>query len=321
MAFEYGAFAIYAAVFLALRAVPRRYDVVQIHNPPDFLIVAGIVPRLFGARLVFDIHDFAPDMFEMRFGGTRLARMALPILRAIEKWACARADRVITVHEPYRKALADRGMRSGRVTVVMNSLDERLLPRIVAPAQREPRFRIVHHGTITPHYGVDLLVRSAAQIRVEVPNVALEVYGEGDALPSAKRLAEELQLNGQAWFSNGYLDQGDVLAQIAGASVGVVANLPIPRNELVVPAKLFEYVALGIPVVAADLASIREYFGPDEVAFFRPGDSQDLARALLHVASDWDDALHRARRARARYEAYRWNGNADVYTSLLGNLA
>ncbi len=321
MAFEYVAFAAYAAFFLARRAFPRRYDVVQIHNPPDFLIAAAVLPRLFGARMIFDVHDFAPDMFEMRFSDARVSRVTLPILLAFERWACALADRVITVHEPYRQALLDRGTRSDRVTVVMNSLDEGLLPRTLISARREPRFRIVHHGTITPHYGVDLLVRSAAQVRVDVPNVALEIYGEGDALPAAKRLAEELQLDGHAWFSDGYLDQRDVLARIAGASVGVIANLPIARNELVVPAKLFEYVALGIPVVAADLLSIRRYFGPEEVCFFRPGDVEDLTRALLHLASHWPQALERAALARARYEAYRWAENADIYTGLLSELA
>src|SRR5436190_6751098 len=68
---EYLGFTIAATGMLALRSPVRRYDVVQIHNPPDFLVVAGIAPRLFGARVLLDIHDLAPDMLDMRYGGRR----------------------------------------------------------------------------------------------------------------------------------------------------------------------------------------------------------------------------------------------------------
>ena len=59
----------------SLLAVRRRYRVVHIHNPPDFLIMAAAVPRLLGAKVIFDVHDLSDDMFAMRFG-SRPARMS-----------------------------------------------------------------------------------------------------------------------------------------------------------------------------------------------------------------------------------------------------
>ena len=68
---EYLGFSLLAANRVARLHHELRYGVVQIHNPPDFLMAAAVVPRLTGARVVFDIHDLSPELFV-----TRLARAA-----------------------------------------------------------------------------------------------------------------------------------------------------------------------------------------------------------------------------------------------------
>ena len=158
---EYVAFTLLSAVdVLPLRR--GRYDVVQVHDPPDFLVLAALVPRLFGARIIFDVHDIASYMFGMRFGGRSGAEAAERALRVVERLAAAMSTAVLTVHEPYREELTKHGIPREKITVVMNSLDEALLP----PPRPEPwtdqEFRIVYHGTVTPAYGVGLIVEAAA---------------------------------------------------------------------------------------------------------------------------------------------------------------
>ena len=75
---EYLGFTFLASFRAALLAVDRRYDVVHVNNPPDFLIVSAFVPKLLGARVIFDVHDLAPDMFAMRFGRRPAARLGGP---------------------------------------------------------------------------------------------------------------------------------------------------------------------------------------------------------------------------------------------------
>jgi glycosyltransferase involved in cell wall biosynthesis len=102
--------------------------------------------------------------------------------------------------------------------------------------------------------------------------------------------------------------------------VGVIPNLPTQLNRFALSSKLFEYVALGVPVVSADLPTIREHFADDEVRFFRAGDADALAEALRDVASDLAAARARAKRALQRYEAYRWPRNAARYAELLSRI-
>lgn len=314
---EYLGFTVLATAWLALH--PRRRRIVQVHNPPDFLAIAGLLPKLLGNRMIFDVHDLSPDIFSMRFDGKRGSRLANRLLRLTEKVATCLANQVITVHEPYRRELITRGVKPDKVSVVMNSLDESLLPEPAARVASDS-FRVVYHGTITHWYGVETIVEAAAQASLEIPDLRVELYGDGDALPAVRELASRHGLDDRFSSSGAYLPHRDTLAAVSGASVGVVPNLANRLNRFALSSKLFEYVMLGIPVACSRLPTLEEHFGEDELLFFEPGDSADLARALLAIAQDPAGAAQRAERARARCEEYRWQRNAELYAALLDRL-
>lgn len=82
---EYFGFA--GAVALLFLLPRHRYGVVQVRNPPDFLLVPALVARGRGARLLLDVHDLSSDMFAMRFSGRAWGGLADSALQAIERWA------------------------------------------------------------------------------------------------------------------------------------------------------------------------------------------------------------------------------------------
>lgn len=315
---EYLLFAGLAAGVVGARAISRRYDVVHVHNPPDFLIISALIPRLLGSRVIFDIHDRSPDMFTMRFPGRAGARVSV-VLQRLERLATTFADAVVTVHDPYVRELVAGGTPSEKATVVMNSLDERLLP---APQPRTPGpFRVVYHGTVTPHYGVHLLVDAVAETVRQGLDVRVEIIGGGDAVPALKRRVAALGLSERIAIEGRFLPHMAVLKRVNGASVGVIPNLPTPLNRFALSSKLFEYVVLGVPVISAALPTIQEYFSGDEILFFEPGSADSLADALLAVARDPEGADSRAEQARRRYGSYRWDVNARAYIAILDRLS
>jgi glycosyltransferase involved in cell wall biosynthesis len=317
---EYLSFTALALVRSAAHSLRHRVDVVQVHNPPDFLVVASLVPRLLGAKVVFDVHDLSPDMFMMRFDNPA-GGIVDRALTGVERLAAGAADAVLTVHEPYRQELARHGVPAEKVSVLLNSLDEDLLPTDSNPPAGAKGFRIVYHGTITPHYGVELLVEAAARARATIPGLRLDLYGAGDALPRIRERAHILGLDSMLTVAPRPLPQREVLEAVRFASAGVIPNLPLRLNRFALPTKLFEYVALGIPAVVAELPTIRAHFSENDVWFFEPGNPDSLAAALERVAADPAAASERAAAARARYETYRWQRYADVYTELLWRLA
>jgi len=175
----------------------------------------------------------------------------------------------------------------------------------------------VYHGTLTPHCGVELLVEPVARLGGKVPGLQLDIYGDGDAVPSLKERSQELGISETVTFSAAYLHHADVLEKVQGASVGVIPNLPIALNRFALFSKLFEYVALGIPVVSADLPTIRAHFSKEEVTYFEAGNAASLAEALRAVHRAPATASARALAARRHYEAYRWPVSARRYASAL----
>ncbi len=318
---EYLGFTVLATAKVAALMRRRRYAVVQVHNPPDFLVLAALPPRIRGARVILDIHDFAPELFAMRFGSRRGFAMANGLMQGFEWLATRFANAIVTVHDPYRRALEARGVPAEKITVVHNSLDESLVPAADVPQDKPDGFRVVYHGTITPYWGVELLIEAAAQVIHEVPDLSLEIYGDGDALPSVRSRVEELGLSERVYLSGCFLPQPEVLKLVCAASVGVICNLPEERNQTAIPTKLFEYARLDVPIVAPDLRAIREHFSSREVRFYRAGSVEGLAEALRETAAFPADARARARAARKRYAEYAWPVSARRYVALLEKLS
>jgi glycosyltransferase involved in cell wall biosynthesis len=317
---EYLGFTVLAGWRLTGLARRRRYRVVHVHNPPDFLLLAALPAKLlFGARLVFDVHDLAPDMFAERFGSAWVGRIANRALAGMEHLALRLADAVVTVHEPYARELRERGARA--VSVVMNSVDPNVLPSTNGDLCETPGFRVVYHGTVAPWYGVDLLVDAAGAVAPEIPGLVVEIYGEGDAVPDLRERAQQLGLDGRVQFHDRWLPQTEVLARVRDASAGVIPNRPTRLNRYALSSKLLEYVELGIPVTVSGLPTLRAHFAEDEVLFFTPGDANSLAAALLAIAADPEAARARAEAARQRARAYAWDANAARYIRLLDEIS
>ena len=324
MFIEYLVFATLAmAALIRLRLRRRaRVDVVHIHAPPDFLAAAALPLKALGTRIVLDVHDLSPHIFGARFAGQLGGGTIEWLLLWVERGACALADAVVTVHEPYRRELETHGIPPRKLAVVMNAADERLLERVRNRPRpcRQDGFELAYHGTITAWYGVDLIVRAVALLRDKLPGVRAVVLGEGDALVTARALAQELGVDDRIEFSGRYLPIEDALARVAGADCGVIPNRPSQLNRFALSSKLLEYVALGLPVAVSGLETLAAHFDDDEVMFFEPGNAEALSCAVLAIAERPAEARARARRASERAAAYAWRVNSQRYVELLGRL-
>ncbi len=321
VAFEYIAFTLIATARVLQLHLRTALDVVHVHAPPDFLVVAGAIPKRLGANLVLDVHDLSPHMYGARFERRMGLRWVTAALRLVERLACRLADHVVTVHEPYRNELTANGVPRDKITVIMNSPDEALLDRVrnrALPPDDAAGFTVAYHGTITAWYGVDLLIEAIASLDGQIPGLDALVLGDGDALEAAERLAAKLGVADHVRFSRRYLPIEQTLASVQGASCGVIPNRPSMLNRFALSSKLFEYVALGVPVVVSRLQTLADHFNDTEVTFFDPGNAESLAAAIDWVARNPEAAREKAARARARAGSYAWKKNRERYQGLLG---
>lgn len=284
---EYGAFFLGAATVAMLLHLRRRYDLVQVNTMPDALVFAALGPKLAGARVLLDFHEVVPELYASKFG----VAMDHPLprfLAHVEQAAARFADACLAVSDPCLDAYARRGAPRAKFTVVMNSADPDLFRPAITGSSAPPRpRRIVSHGTLVDRYGFDLLIRALTQLAAEprFADVRLEILGDGEARPALERLANALCVGDRVTFG-GRIPLDAMSGRLAGADAGVVANRRDAFTDLVVPTKLMEYVAMGIPAVVARTPAIEAYFDAGMVRFFQAGDAADLARALAEALSD-----------------------------------
>src|ERR1700746_184894 len=109
----------------------RGAAVVHLHNPPDTLFGVGFLARLLGRQVVFDHHDLAPELFEAKFGRSRVSG----ILRLFERLTFRSSTLVVAANESHREIAETRGgVPSRRIVVVRNGP-----PRKAYEAASEPR--------------------------------------------------------------------------------------------------------------------------------------------------------------------------------------
>jgi glycosyltransferase involved in cell wall biosynthesis len=198
----------------------------------------------------------------------------------------------------------------------MNVADQAALP---SPEHRQPGadpddFTVAYCGTIAPWYGVELIVDALDELAAEIPAARALIMGEGDALEGIRARVAASNLESRVELSGRWLPFDEALTRLAGASCGVIPNLPTELNRFALSTKLFEYIGLGLPVVVARLQTLEAHFGEQEVTFFEPGDPRSLAAALRWVATHRAEAEAKSERARARVaREYSWPMNRVRY--------
>lgn len=316
---EYLTFLGLAALKLCMLDGRRRYQVIHVHNVPDFLVFAAIWPKLRGARVILDIHDLMPEFFASRFGDGRWAWLG-GLVRLQERLATRFADHVITVTEPWRRRLIERGLPPGKVSVVMNLPDDEVFRPMGHDERPEAEsYTLLYHGTLTYRYGIDLLIEAVARARRDVP-VRLIIHGAGEYLPSLQQQADRLTADGTIRFSTDVLPTDELPRLIASADVGVVPNRLDGFTDGILPTKLLEYVAVGIPAIVARTSATTEHFDDTMVRYFTPGDVDELAAAIVELYHQPEKRRALAVRASTFTESHTWQAAAEAYVSLVDSL-
>jgi len=319
---QYGRFFLSSFWFLARRSLVRRYDVVHVHNMPDFLVFAALPAKARGSRIIFDLHDPMPELMTTIYG---LAdnHWLVRALRRVEKWSIGFSDLALTPNLAFKKLFSSRSCRPEKIQIVMNSPQQEIFdPDRFTPGenseQRPGEFRIMHHGSIVHRHGLDLLVEAVAQLRPTVPGIRLDIYGAETPYLSKLRETVARLAVGDIVTYHGAKSQSAIAQAIRACHVGVVPNRRSVFTEINFPTRLFEYLAMHRPVIAPATQGICDYFGPDELLLFEPDNVQDLARKIQWVWQNPQAAETVVERGTAVYRRNLWN---DEKARLLGHVA
>ncbi len=320
--FEYLLFFLLAMFKVSSLYWPRRYRTVQVHNLPDFLVFSAWMPKLFGARLILDLHDLMPEFYAARFGQSSDS-LSARLIRLQERLSCRFADHVITVSHHWRETLVKRGVPPQKCSVVMNVADERIfhLPKDGSPPlSDDDEFRLIYHGTLVYRYGLDLAIQAIDQVRREIPNIHLVLLGYGFYIDQLIQMVEDLGLEDHVTIHSGLRPAEKLPEIIRAADVGIVPYRNDVFTDGLLPTKLMEYAALGLPSIAARTTAIENYFSDTMVEFFEPGNVDDLVRCILVLYKDPERLALLAQNSEKFNQRYNWTSIGAEYVALVERL-
>jgi glycosyltransferase involved in cell wall biosynthesis len=306
----------------SMRWVTRRhasepYDLLHIHNVPDFMVFAGWYPKLTGARVILDIHDIVPEFFASKFGILPKG-LTFALLCWMERASAAFAHHVIIANDLWLEKYALRTRTAGRCTAFINNVDSSVFTRR-ARRRDDGKLIVLFPGGLQWHQGVDIALRAFTQVRAELPHCEFHIYGDGNAKESLVRLAADLGLDGSVRFFKPRSVR-EIAAIMAEADLGVVPKRADSFGNEAYSTKIMEFMAVGVPVVVSSTKVDRYYFDDSVVRFFPSGDAQGLARQMLAVLRDAEMRREMVRRASEYVATHCWESRKADYLTLVDSL-
>jgi len=275
-----------------------------------------------GAKVVYDARDIYTEANNL----ARLPRPARILLGRVERRWAHRADRVMTVNAPYADVMAER-FGVPRPAIVMNCSYRYDPPD---PARRRFHERlgldaatgiVLYHGGFSRDRGIEQLVDAIAS----VPGAVLVFMGYGVLQAELDTLAADPGSGGRIRVLPA-VPPTELLDWVAAADVVVMPIQPSTLNHrLTTPNKLFEAMAVGVPVVASDLPGMAGIVRETGCGLLvDPTDPAAIAAAIREILGA-PAAERRARRQRvlaAAHQTYDWERQMavllDEYTALTG---
>jgi len=303
--------------WLTRRHLRRRYQLVHVHNIPDFLVFAAWYPKLTGTKVILDIHDIVPEFFGSKFKVSDRSVLVWA-LKIVEKLSAAFASRVILSNHLWLEKYTARSARKEKCSVFINHVDERIFhPRQHSRTDAKPV--IMFPGGLQWHQGVDIAVQAFAKLRRRLPDAEFHIYGDGNMKPELVSLAQELGLNGSVRFFSP-VRIGQIADVMAGADLGVVPKRADSFGNEAYSTKIMEFMSLGVPTVVSSTKIDRYYFNDSVVRFFESGNPDALAGAMFDVLNNGE--LRRGMVARASEYVSRnsWDNRKADYLRLVDSL-
>ena len=305
---EYGVFLALVFARLSARHMKARYSVIHVNNMPDVLVLTGLLAKISGARILLDLHDPVPEVYLAKYGVARKEQL-VRLMKMLERLCIAFSDKVITPNIAFRNLFIERGCPAEKIDIVMNAPDQRIFvpgPPVSADGEGSVRpFRVVFNGIIAERNGLDTAIDAVLMLSGRIPGITFDIYGEGDA--AAKTAARIKSLGEDSCIRfRGFVPIAELVKYIARSNVGVIPNNRNPFTEINFPVRIFEYLTFRKPVIAPNTRGIRDYFAPDGLLMFEPGDPGDLARKIDFVYSHPDETAEVVRKGYAVYEKHNW---------------
>lgn len=280
-----------SAIWFSRKA--RHADVVVATSPQFFTAVAGyVVSRIKRVPFVLEIRDLWPESIVAV--GAMSRNTLIKLFERVERFLYRNADHVVVVTNAFATHVIANGAKPESVTVLMNGadleraeepLDDTVLGQIRDEHGFDGKFVAAYAGTIGMAHRADVVLEAAQ--RCPDPDILWTVIGTGAERADLEDRAAVLGLDNFRLIDKQTKDRIRYFHECTDVAIVHLRDTPLFRT--VIPSKLFEAMAAGIPIVhgvRGESAGIVEASGAGLV--IEPEDADALVAAVQRLKDDRD---------------------------------
>jgi len=276
--------AIFAAPFVG------KADVVIGTSPHFFTACAAyVVSRMKGAPFVFELRDLWPE--SIKAVGAIEDGVLLRLLESIELFLYRKAARIVALTNAFKANLTARGVDPNKIEIVTNGVDlDRFKPQdkdptLLARYGLEGKFVAGYIGTHGLAHGLSTVLEAAARMRKEPGggDYRFLFLGDGAMKSALESEADDLGLDNVVFVES--VPKSEVARHWALLDASIIHLRKSKLFETVVPSKLFESMAMGIPILLGVRGEAAEIVQREGVGLmFEPENAEALCGALTRMA-------------------------------------
>jgi glycosyltransferase involved in cell wall biosynthesis len=297
-------------------ALNERADIYHFHDPE--LVTVGLLLKLFGKTVVYDVHeDAAKDIYDKPYLPALIKPMLRVLVSVVERMAVRWFDAIVAATAAIAaKFPPDR-------TILLRNVPklQELAADSGTPFGRRPR-TVAYVGGLAPFNGPEQMIRAMGLLPAD-SDIRLVLGGRPSSADDDARF-RRIPGNERVDFV-GWVDRDRLRRIYADARAGLVVYQPTPNTMECEPNKFFEVLSAGVPLIASDLPHWRKFVQQHGCGLVvPPNDPAEIANAILALVNDPVRAEEMGSRGRAAVEReYNWEAESvkllELYQRLLGD--
>jgi len=307
-------------------AIVRRHniEVFHVHDLP-LVALCILLGKIFKIPVIFDMHENWPEA--MKLWGYEMFYLPAKLL---ERFSIRFANLVIVVVDEQKERLLSLGVPENKISVIMNtvvldmfndkSISQELYSRLRSIFEKN--FLISYIGGFNNGRGIDILIQAMPYVIENVENAHLLLVGDGRIREDLENLTETLGISNNVSFV-GWIDLHDVVTYIAVSDVCVIPHYTNPHIDRTIPHKLFQYMAMGKPIVSTDARPLKRIIEAEGCGIIVPsGDAVAMAEAIIELNDKKLANICGQNGNSSVLDKYNWNitshGLCDIYNDYVG---
>jgi glycosyltransferase involved in cell wall biosynthesis len=295
-------------------ALHEQAQVYHLHDP-ELLLWTPLLRRS-GAVVIFDMHEYMAGSILTKSWLPSRVRSPLAASYRLAERGLLQGVPVIFAEESYRKHFP----YLSKTAVVLNMpLHEEL---IGLDAPRHERFTVGYMGGVSPIRGSIVTIEALQILKEKGLEIPFECVGtvSEQHRQEMERFCREAGL--RDCRLSGYQLPTDGWALMARCHAGLAVLQDVPNYRESYPTKMFEYMALGLPIVVSNFPLYRAIVERYQCGFcVDPGDAVAVAAALEWLARHPDQASVMGARGRdAVLTAHNWDNEAKTLLAFYASL-